>query len=296
MTDDFTGYDILTHGAADRAAFAASSIEFSYAAPNTLNHRALDPTPNLRRENQGSWPSCTGHGITTAAETIGGLQMGDFKKIKQLSRKFAWENGQKHWIGKVDWQQGCSIQHVVQALAEDGIPEESYAPYNFEARKLSLTPEAYNAAKLIRIGNTVDLSNEPAERWLQFLDGGFGAIVFGVLLPRAFFKCSGQLTLKHVTEDGGRSGHCMCLVGFNEKQELRLENSWLNWGDQYGAANVPLECVEYWRKRPYTVAIGLTDLSGFEKPRLLKEWLMGGNENLAQVSDDGKKLQHWGVG
>jgi hypothetical protein len=88
VSDDFfTGYDILKHGEHDNEALGKSEIAFAFAAGVGSIHEELDPTPHLRIENQGSWPSCTGHAMTTVMECIAGLQAGRWEEIPQLSRK-----------------------------------------------------------------------------------------------------------------------------------------------------------------------------------------------------------------
>lgn len=270
MNDDFTGYDILNEGERDNERLDATAIEFAYSAPGERVHpEGIDPTPFLRRENQGTLPSCTGHMVTTGAESIAGLQVGSFESVPQLSRKFAWENGQKRWRGAVDWRQGCTIADVIEGLIHDGIPPESVAPYEFE-NGTSLTPAAYAAAKAIRAQNQVTIKD--VDQAADFLDAGFGFIGLGVLLQRrgsAFWNCRGRLAVADVTENGGSSGHAMVLVGLTKDGRFRMPNSWPNWGDQYGCATVDPEAVRYWLSRPYTVMRGVTDLTGFDKVRLL---------------------------
>lgn len=264
--NNFTGYDILTYGPADKAALQQQSIAF--AAPPAAIMDEVDPTRFLKVENQGSAPSCVGNSITTVAECIAGLQAGDFSKVPQFSRKFAWENGQKKWMGRVDWKQGCTIEAGVKALIQDGVPRESVAPYEFKA--LSLTPEAYADAKNFKAKNSVVIGNAAEAK--NFLGGGYGGIEIGVIWTQRMTQCRGMLRLSDVREDDSRGGHAVAIVGYRKNGNFLLVNSWgTQWGVN-GVAEVEPAAMDYLLSRPYTVAIGITDLTGFDKVRVLKSW------------------------
>lgn len=262
----FTGYDILTYGPQDKAALSKRSIAF--AAPPAAIMPEVDPTKFLKIESQGSIPACSGHAASTAAECIAGLQAGDFSKVPQLSRKFAWENGQKKWMGKVDWKNGCTIEGVVRGLIEDGVPSEAVAPYSFNA--LSTTPAAYADASRYKVRNTVDIGNLNDAK--NFLGGGYGSLICGFIWTQRMSQCRGILRLNDVREDGSRSGHAVAIVGYRKNGNFLLVNSWgTQWGVN-GVAEVEPLALEYLLGRPYTVVTGVTDLTGFDKVRVLKSW------------------------
>jgi hypothetical protein len=270
--DQFTGYDILANGETDNERLDATALPFGYATASAGEiHEEVNPVPFLRLENQGSRPSCVGHAVSTSCETIAGLQSGRWEDVPQLSRKFAWENGQQKWIGRVDWKQGCTIAHGVQAAISDGVCQESVAPYDFSSK--SLTGAAYKDATKYRLQNQVEISSADDAR--RFLEGGFGSIVCGVIWTRKMASCSGRLTERDVREDGSRGGHAVPLVGFLKSGVFLLPNSWGgSWG-QNGVAEVDTEAIDYLCSRPYTVMRGVTDLTGFEKTRPFRTWGMG---------------------
>lgn len=269
MPSPYTGYDILKHGEADNERLGKTAITFA-SPPNFRAPAEIDPRQYLRVENQGSYPSCTGHAITTCCECIGGLQAGDFSKVPQLSRKFAWENGQMHWLKRVSWQDGCTIADVVTAAIDDGICPEQVAPYEFSSK--STSPAAYSAAKAYRAQRQTDIRSWSSQG-LQFLGGGFGAIIIGVLLSnRMMSGSSGVWSLQDVREDGSQSGHAMAIVGYLRNGIAIVANSWAErWGN-HGYVLVDADAMDYLMARPYTVSRGVTDLTGFSKPRLLKRW------------------------
>ena len=272
MSEQFTGYNILKHGEADNESLNASGIAFCYGSGAGDTHKFLDPTENLHIENQGSWPSCVGHAVTTVAETIAGLQVGRWDGVPQLSRKFAWEAGQQLWQGKVNWREGCTIAHGVRSLMQNGVPLESVAPYDFAAK--SLTPEAYRNAEQHKATKQTALQTYDDCR--RFLDGGYGGIVAGVNWTKAMSSCGGTMRRAHVDErNRSVGGHAVAIVGFDSDGWLLLVNSWgREWGDN-GVARVEPAAVDYLLSRPYTVMRGVTDLTNFDRVRTLESWGMG---------------------
>lgn len=273
MTEErFTGYDILANGEQDNERLNEIAIPFGYATASVGEvHAEVDPTRFLRLENQGSRPSCVGHAVSTSCECIAGLQAGRWDLVPQLSRKFAWENGQQKWLGRVDWNSGCTIAHGVAAAVSDGVCTEKTAPYDFSAK--SLTGRAYTEATKYSLRNQVEISDASAAR--RFLEGGFGSIVAGVIWTKRMSSCDGRLTQRDVREDGSRGGHAIPLVGFNKSGQFLLANSWGSaWGDN-GIARVDPEAIDYLCGRPYTVMRGVTDLTGFDKTRPFTSWGMG---------------------
>ena len=67
----------------------------------------------------------------------------------------------------------------------------------------------------------------------------------------------------------------MSIVGFIEMNgvlKLILANSWdKTWGVG-GYALVSLEAVDYLAQRPYTALVGVSDLTGFDRVRVLKSF------------------------
>ena len=268
--DTFTGYAIDEHGADDNEELDGTAIAFN-AAPGSV-HDELDPTPNLKIEHQGEWPACTGHAMTTVLECIAGLQAGDWNQIPQLSRKFAWEAGQKLWIGRVNWRDGCTIAAVVKSAMSNGVCRSSVAPYRFNEK--SLTSEAYDDAKNYRAQHQVAIESYDAAR--AFLDGGYGGIVAGVNWTTKMSECGGRMDSRQVSErHRSVGGHAVAIVGFNRDGELLLVNSWGRTWAENGVARVTPDAFDYLCSRPYTVCRGVTDLTGFDKTRTLQSWGMG---------------------
>jgi C1A family cysteine protease len=266
-----TGYDIRKHGEADNEALSADGVAFSYAAADGNQHTEFDPTPHLHIENQGSRPSCVGHAVTTVCEMIAGLQVGRWDEMPALSRLFAWRAGQELWQGRFDPNEGCTIAHGVRSAQQTGVCLESYAPYDGGD---TLSQEAYANAAWHRAQKQTGL--ETADDCRRFLDGGFGGIVAGVNWTTAMSNCGGRMTRQQVDErNRSVGGHAVAIVGFDAAGNFLLVNSWgRKWGDN-GIARVEPAAIDYLLGRPYTVMRGVTDLTNFDRVRVLESWGMG---------------------
>lgn len=273
MSDDFfTGYDILKHGEHDNEALSQTAITFAAAPECGSIHEELDPTPHLKMENQSSYPGCTGNSITTGLECIAGLQCGDWSQMPQLSRKFAWLNGQLVWMGRTNLREGCTIQHVVEAAMRDGVCLESLCPYEFGSTQL--TAAQRENAKSYRALNQTPIRS--ADDMRNFLDGGYGFVLMGVNWTRRMSDTRGVIDLKDVRE--GRDsvgGHAIPAVGFRRNGNYVIPNSWGKSFAINGVAEFTPAAIDYLCDRPYTVMRGITDLTGFDKTRQLESWGMG---------------------
>ena len=277
MAEEFTGYDIEQNGEQDRANLEASSISFAYAAGAERHHLKVDPRGKLKVEMQFALSSCTGNGMTTASECVAGFQAGSFDSVKQLSRWYAYKMGQKCW-GHEGRDVGCSIQGVVDAAKKYGMPLESVVPYPAEYNNKPFSQVAHDNAAMFRIKSHIRLTS--FDDWINFIDGGFGAICFGVVWTKRMRSCTGVLKLADVKEDGSRGGHCMAGTGFVPVSETGglsgdVRAIWANshsakWANG-GYAEVEPEAIEYLLQRPNTVAIGVTDLTGFDTTRVLTQ-------------------------
>ena len=178
--NEFAGYDVLSFGEADRDSLLASGLSFaSYAPPATRHHEDVDPRGKLHVENQGRLSSCVGHGVSTACETVGCFQRGSFDGVPQLSRWFAYRMGQKVW-GQEGRDQGCTIQAGVDSAKKYGVCREEVCPYPSAFNFNPIPKTAIDDAAHFKIQHHVPLQDD-CQQWVNFLDGGFGAIVIGVL-------------------------------------------------------------------------------------------------------------------
>jgi len=264
----FSGYDIMNIGERDRDTLTASGLRFAYAAPSARVHDAVDPRGSLRVEMQYSLSSCTGNGCTTACEAIAGWQLGSFENVPQLSRWFSYKTGQKLW-GHEGRDIGCSIQGVVDAAKRFGHCLESIVKYPSAYNNSPFQQAALADALNRRIQSHTPI--ETCEDWINYIDAGFGAVVFGVVWTKRMRACTGRLTLADVREDGSRGGHCMAGVGFTRDGKVLWANSHSERWAKGGYAEVDPDAIDYLLQRPYTVAIGISDLTGFDKTRVLSQ-------------------------
>lgn len=205
MSEEFTGYDIEKWADADRESLSESALTFAAAPGASRNHVSIDPRAGLKMEHQRRLSSCTGHGITTAAECCAGLKVGSFENIPQLSRMFAYLMGQRIF-GNFGRDAGCGIKAVVDSARFNGIPLEKDMPYP-SAYSVNITSGAIEAAKPYKIQNHCMIGGSTEA--VSFLDCGFGAIVFGVTMTAGIRNCRGRLNVRDVKPDGSRGGHCV---------------------------------------------------------------------------------------
>jgi hypothetical protein len=89
-------------------------------------------------------------------------------------------------------------------------------------------------------------------------------------------NCGGRMTRQQVDErNRSVGGHAVAIVGFDAAGNFLLVNSWgRKWGDN-GIARVEPAAIDYLLGRPYTVMRGVTDLTNFDRVRVLESWGMG---------------------
>lgn len=209
--------------------------------------------------------NCTGNAITTCMEALWGFQCGDFSKVKQLSRMYAYLKGQQIF-GNFGRDAGCGIAAIVKAM-QNGCCEESVFPY----------PSSYST----RIPAGVDqnavnhkiLSHAMAEDFDQAVDAmdGCGVLDFGTIWTNSMHNFRGLvLDLEHVKEDGSRSGHSYAGVGFTKHQgeeHIIVANSHSERWAQGGYALMTKRAFQYLVGRPYSVIALLFSVSGAERKK-----------------------------
>lgn len=258
------GYDILKHGEQDRDSLLKTGIDFGfYATPAELHHpNGLNLYTKLRTEMQAVMSSCVGHGCSTACEGVAILQSGgDRSKVPELSRYFAYVEGQRAW-GHVGVDNGCTIEAGVRSLEINGCPPESVCPYPKQYGGIQITQAMRDVAAKYKLKSHTPMRSE--QDCINFLDAGFGSIVIGVLWTRRMAACRGVLTLDDVKEDGSNSGHCMSLVDFTvvdgEIWLIDANSHDVTWGKN-GFARISLPAVAYLLKRGYTTMTGISDFA-----------------------------------
>lgn len=269
----FTGYSIEDIER-DKELLSRSSIPFSCGAYGAPLNEEVDPRPYLKKEYQSSMSSCTAHAITTIMEALAGFQSGDWSSVQQLSRMWAYLQGQR-LFGNFGRDSGCSIEAIVRAMSTIGCCLESTFPY--PASYSTRMPNAEAEASRFKIG-----SHAMAESWEQTIEWilNYGGADFGTIWTSRMHNFRGLiLDLDTVKEDGSRSGHSYAGVGaIKVKGEYHIitDNS---HGDGWGEKSYALmtrRAFEYLLGRSYTAIALLTDLSGVErKPRKLQSFGMG---------------------
>lgn len=262
MSEFFSGYD-LTNAEEDKAATLIGSKSMPTYGYKLNNRNGLNVAGNLKFENQGRFNSCTGNAMTTVQEAIAGLQMkGKWSAVPQLSRWFAYVAGQKCW-GYTGRDNGCTIKGVVDAAIKYGICEESVYPYPTQYTS-HISREHLAAAESRKLKSHTWIDSTEAA--FQFLDLGAGAIVIGVPWTSGMAGHRGRFTKATVTTGKVLGGHAMAIVDFNKNGQFYLQNS----HGEKSTVVVDPDVIDYWGKNSQSTMIGLSDLSGFDVPRLSK--------------------------
>lgn len=275
MSEQFTGYDI-NNIEQDKELLRASEEPFSYSTGEVDPSIEIDPRPHLKMEMQGAMSSCTGHAITTLAELLQALQAGTFDGVVQLSRYWAYRQGQMMWQGRGYCRDnGCTVAHVIQAAREIGICSEAACPYpRVYGTPL---PNAEAEAYLRRVQ-----SHAIAESWEQtigWVRSGRGGVDFGVTWNSGMQNFRGLVMDIDVVRPQSQSGHSFAGVGVVKHQgedHLIIANSHSATWAQSGYALLTRRAYEFMLKQSYSAIVLVSDLTGVErKPRKLASFSMG---------------------
>lgn len=217
----------------------------------------------LKIENQGSQGSCSGHMLTSALEYCNWVQTQG--GIVQLSRQFAYLNGQKH-CGLFGSDQGGTIDGVCEAAKQDGVCLEDTFPY--PGRYVTDIPQAaYDEAKGHKLRSYVFLHSY--REVFNFIASGLGAVCCGVPWVDSFAQNNGVIEQQYGNEYGW---HAVPIVGFSKRKSAVGNNYvWLpnshgrEWGND-GWAEIAPQVIENWGNWGY-VMIGVSDLEDFGEAR-----------------------------
>ena len=219
----------------------------------------------LNIENQGSANSCAGHMLSSVLEycnwvdTKGG--------VVQLSRMFAYLNGQKH-AGLYGSDQGCTIGGVCEGAKADGICQEETFPY--PGRYDSDIPKAaYDEAKEHKLRSYTMLTNY--DDVFAYLAAGLGAVCCGVPWLESLSEAGGVIDGLHGRMYGW---HAVPLIGYSKRlSDAGNHYVWManSHGRQWGSggwAEVAPIVVETWGFNG-CVMLGCSDLEEYGDGRPL---------------------------
>lgn len=261
----FSGYDIIANHEQDLEYLRRHQEPFALGSAGSRKNESVDPRSVLKMEMQWSLSSCTGNAITTCMEALHGFQCGDFSKVKQLSRMYAYLKGQQVF-GNFGRDSGCGIAAIVKAMY-NGCCEESVFPYP-SAYTTKIPSAAEQAAAAHKLKSHA--MAEDADQAIDAMDG-CGVLDFGTIWTNAMHNFRGLvLDLEHVKEDGSRSGHSYAGVGFVKHQgeeHIIIANSHSErWGTK-GYGLMTKRAFNYLVGRPYSVIALLFSVSGVERKK-----------------------------
>ena len=186
--------------------------------------------PIIRIKNQGSCGSCVAHAISSVNEYYNHIQHND---DTEMSTGYIYGNR----TTSTHTGAGMVVRHALEAVRKYGNVTKQEFPENVEVPKaIDLFEERvetlYGHAYPNRISSYCRLTTETDIK-AAILDGC--PIVIAMDWYKDMAVVNGILTTKKNGNDGG---HCMLLVGWNEKGWI-IQNSWgKSWGTK-GTVIVP---------------------------------------------------------
>lgn len=245
----FTGYDPSLENL-DELFAGTQDYECVFgAAPPTLPH----PVDWMKNENQGSRPSCVGHGLSTLIEYVQFLATNG-KTIEQLNRMFAWTQSQRLGGQRPSQAAGASITGAAKVAVELGLPPEDVYPYSNNFRS-EFPPEVYEEAKKRRCLYKYELNT--VEKVKNFHSNHMGGVIWGV--PWNFRR---------------GAWHCVASIGDLINGKLPTMNSWgLNDGEK-GWHFWDDDTIARYLGTSGAIAIGISDLATPQVREI--DWAEGG--------------------
>lgn len=222
---------------------------FGSAAPPDLPH----PSTWMKVENQGSRPSCVGHGLSTLVEYVQYLATNG-RTIEQLNRMFAWTRSQIAGGQRASESSGASINGAAKVACELGLPPEDVYQYSNSFRS-EFPPEVYEEAKKRRCLYKYELNT--VEQIKNFHDNHMGGVLWGVLWK---FRRN--------------AWHCVASIGDTLNGGLPTVNSWGLSDGEKGWYYWDDETISRHLGTSGAVAIGISDLA---EPQVRNmNWAQGG--------------------
>jgi len=225
-------------------------LQSKIKSPRVFDPRSLfklDPTKDMRVEDQGQVGSCAGWGGSSAVELSNWIQT---KRMTQFSANFLYISAQKE--DGLSGDVGATINGCARVLEKYGIPDENVWPYpgRYDPRPPGSWDDVHRAAAKNKVGSHTVLNS--AEDVVQYLRAGLGGVQIGISWGGDVDR-NGQFQWKP-----GGGGHSVCFLGWNNEGEMLLWmlNSWgTKWG-KGGWALVSMRTLEAMFRHPHTVMIG----------------------------------------
>lgn len=240
-------------------AFLASGRAFAGTGNKLAYPPEFDPRGIIRVENQGSFNSCVGHGLSSCGEACAYLDSGGTLKV-QFSRwgAYIWSQQEGGMVGR---DNGATITGAVKAAVKYGFCPEEIWPYPTRY-SVKVPAEAVAAAAPFQL-----LAHTPIRSYdqgFEWMNQGKGPLLIGIDWTKGLADNTGDVTLGDL---GGRTlgGHCMFLWGWLSDGRLWLGNSHSpTWG-QAGWRPTRPEVLDRWCRNGEV--FGLSDLKDVKESR-----------------------------
>jgi hypothetical protein len=188
----------------------------------------------IKGENQGQMNSCAGNSGSSILEACLWHQSGGTVHT-QLSRMFAYVNGQRHC--GINGDSGATLKGVIDGFQAEGCPKEEFAPYTGQYYT-RFGQEAQADARNQKLKSYMAVTD--VEQVYEGLAKKIGGLYLGInWVPEARNPEAGGY-IHSFRSQGGRGGyHAVCMLDWCEEKDnegypyLRLFNSHgSNYGDR----------------------------------------------------------------
>lgn len=217
-------------------------------------------------ENQARLNSCAGNSVTSIAEAC--IHYATNGQVtEQLSRMFAYINGQRHC--GINGDSGSTLWGVLQGLKEDGLPLESLAPYT-GSYYTQFKAEAKADAKKRTLNSWIEVTN--VNQVYEGLAKRIGGLYLGSCWTPNRSNLPSDNIVRRFQELRGYGFHATCILDWCEEKDeqgnplLREFNSHSKqYGDE-GTAMWTRDALQQCIDAPNTTAYFISDMT-IVKPR-----------------------------
>lgn len=238
----------------------------AFGAPDEFDTRSI-----IAVEDQANTSSCVGHATSSCMEACAWIasRQTNGTAPDQFSRWFAYLQAQKAG-GMLGRDNGATMSGAAQAMKSVGCCKEATLP--FPGRYVTKIPvAAIREAGQFKIQTHASLDDYQGV--FDFMAGGFGGVIIGIAWTSRLVNSRGVVELSDVK--GGGGGHALLVWGWSKRVDsqgrhyLWMHNSHTKgWGNG-GRAEVAPDVFDYWGRSRNNEQIGLSDLTGFDTPRLI---------------------------
>jgi C1A family cysteine protease len=181
--------------------------------------------------DQGSLGSCVSNAFALCLYLV-------TNNTLSLSRLYLYFNGRAVSGSPLQEDTGLSVRDGAKSISTYGICQESVYPYDITNYDMLPSFTTYKKANLLPNFSYYFINNNIIPSVKNILVTTKTPIIFGLQVYSSFMSASvaesGIVPLPKVDKETLEGGHCMCIIGYNDKtQTMTCVNSWgSNWGSK----------------------------------------------------------------